>query len=70
MDAPNEARNALKSIMIEFRVTRILANFGNNANEVTQNYGGRRCETLPGGNNDSHDTCDTTILCQRLFQER
>ena len=39
--APNQPGNAFESVVIEFRITGIFADFGNDSDEVTQNDGRR-----------------------------
>lgn len=56
LDAPHQCRDALKAILIEVWIARVLANHTQNSDQLGKDSNEVGCERLTGGDNHAHNT--------------
>ena len=59
---PNERRNALEAVLVEFGVARVSANLAKDLDQTVQNRFVGRNESLTSSDDDSHGTYGSTTI--------
>jgi hypothetical protein len=53
---PDQSRHTFKAVLVELRITRVLADLAEDVDKLCQDALMRRSETLPSGDDHAHST--------------